>query len=395
MHESLSHRFQEMLKKGEGSMSALVINFYGSPGGAERRFVRTFRRMRDQGGQERLIINAHGKRALEEVGILFDHENTVVIEDFLLGGRLTAFSKIAFVMQLWWYVLVSGCKHLHYPVDPSYLSLVHSFLGRVLPVGYSLSVVDSTRSTRESFTRYSWFVWRRSVFFASRLDCLSEGIASSVRTLFNRAPSIEVSPCSFTDYSKSKIAARKDFDIVLMNRLCSGKGIELFFDALAVFHKRYGADAIVKVGVFGAGPMHDYVRDRIQALPGLNFEFGYASNPFEILSRAKVFLSLQEKENYPSQSLLEAISCGALVIATDVGETYRIVSDDIGYRVPAHPEALANQLMVALSRVQAQKFNGTQASRLIRDTHTVERFSDYFSAFLRRAESLASSGGLS
>lgn len=383
------------MKKSEYSMLALVINFYGAPGGAERRFVRAFRRMRDQGGQEQLIINAHGKRALEEVGVLFDHENIVTIEDFRFLGRLTVFSKIAFVVQLWWYILFSRCKHLHYPVDPSYLSLVHSFLGRVLCVGYSLSVVDSTRSTRENFTRYSWFVWRRSIFFASRLDCLSEGIAGNVRALFNKIPPIEVSPCSFTDYSKSKIAAHKDFDIVMMSRLCTGKGIELFFDALVLLCKQRSTDFAAKIGVFGAGPMHDYVRARIQALPGLDVEFGYASNPFEILSRTKIFLSLQEKENYPSQSLLEAISCGALVIATDVGETYRVVSDEIGYRVPAHPEALARQLVVALSRVRAEQFNGMQASKLIRETHTVERFSDYFLAFLGRAESATSPGGLS
>lgn len=383
-----------MLKKGEGSMSALVINFYGAPGGAERRFVRTFRRMREWGGQEKLIINAHGKNALEQVGVFLDRENVVVIEDFRLFGRLTAVSKVVFVMQLWWHILFNRCKHLHYPVDPSYLSLFHSFVGRLLHVGYSLSVVDSTRVTRENFNRYSWLVWRRSVFFASRLDCLSEGIAGNVRALFNRVPSIEVSPCSFTDYSKSQIAAHKDFDIVLMSRLCAGKGIDLFFDALAVLCKQHGADVIAKIGIFGSGPMHDYVRARIQALPELNFEFGYASNPFEIFSRTKIFLSLQEKENYPSQSLLEAISCGALVIATDVGETYRIVSDEIGYRVPARPEALANQMMIALSRVNAEQFNGTQASRLIRETHTVERFSDYFSAFLRRAEEVTSTRGL-
>jgi len=367
-------------------MSVLVINFYGAPGGAERRFVRAFRRMRAQGGQEKLIINAHGKSALEQVGVSLSLENIVVIEDFRFFGRLTAFSKIVFVLQLWWYVLLNRCRHLHYPVDPSYLSLVHSFVGKLLRVRYSLSVVDSTREVRENFNRYSWFVWSRSIHSASRLDCLSDGIARNVRTLFNKTPPIEVSPCSFTDYSKSQAAIHKDFDVVLMSRLCAGKGIELFFDALSVLYNQHGNDVVGKIGVFGAGPMRDYVLARIQALSGLTFEFGYASNPFDILARAKVFLSLQEKENYPSQSLLEAVSCGALVIATDVGETYRIVSNEIGYRVPAHPEALANQLVVALSRVQAEQFDSMQASRLIRETHTVERFSDYFSAFLGRAE---------
>lgn len=373
-------------------MSALVINFYGVPGGAERRFSRAFRRMRESGGQDKLIINAHGKAALEQVGVFLGHENVVVIKDFRFLGRLTALSKIFFVVRLWCYVLLNRCKNLHYPVDPSYMTLFHSFFGRLFSVGYSISVVDSTRVTRESFNRYSWFVWGQSLRFASRLDCLSEGIARAVRELFSEIPPIEVSPCSFTDYSKSRLAARKDFDVVLMSRLCAGKGIELFFEALALLRAQGDAGVLGKIGIFGSGPLHDYVCARISEFPDFNFEFGYASDPFEILSRAKIFLSLQERENYPSQSLLEAISCGALVIATDVGETHRIVSDEVGYRIPASAEALADQLVIALSRIKVDQFNGLQASEFIRGTHTLERFSEYFSAFLRRAERAVLSG---
>lgn len=374
-------------------MSALVISFYGVPGGAERRFARAFIRMRELGGQDKLIINEHGKIALEQVGVFLGNENVVVVGDFRFLGRFNALGKIFFVIRLWCHLLIGRYSHLHYPVDPSYVTLFHSFMGRLFAVGYSISVVDSTKVSKESFNRYSWFVWRRSIRFASRLDCLSESIANSVRSLFPKAPAIEVSPCSFTDYSRCRIAVERDFDIVLMSRLCAGKGIELFFEALALLRAQGRGDILGKIGIFGSGPLHGYVFDRVKEFSDFNFEYGYASDPFEILSRAKIFLSLQDKENYPSQSLLEAVACGALVIATDVGETCRIVSDEVGYRIPVNAQALADQLVVALARIKADQFDGSQTSKWIRETHTVERFSDYFSGFLRRAESPVVSGG--
>lgn len=366
-------------------MSVLVMNFYGAPGGAERRFARTFRKMQESEGGHRLIINAHGKSALETVGVSLDIEGVVILDDFRLLGRLNAISKIMFVFRLWWYVLGRRCRHLHYPVDPSYLTLFHSWVGRLSGVSYSLSVVDSARPDKKNFSRYSWFMWRRSIASASRLDCLSENISRSVSSLFEAVPPIEVSPCSFTDYTRSSVAKHKDFDVVLMSRLCDGKGIALFFDTLAFMQEHHRDFSIGKIGVFGAGPLHDYVQERIRELRSLDIEFGYASNPFEILSRTKIFLSLQDKENYPSQSLLEAISCGALVIATDVGETYRIVSDEVGYRVPANAAALADQLKVALTRLHMNQFDWQGAVKLVREVHTVERFSVYFSGFLGRA----------
>lgn len=366
-------------------MSVLVMNFYGAPGGAERRFARTFRKMQESGGGHTLVINAHGKSALAIVGVSLDIAGVHILKDYHFKKRLGAISKIMFVLHLWRYVITHRCPHLHYPVDPSYLTLFHSLVGSLLGVTYSLSVVDSARSHRKNFSRYSWLMWKRSIALARRIDCLSENISRSISSLFKRVPPIEISPCSFTDYSRSSISQHKDFDIVLMSRLCEGKGIELFFDTLTFMQQHHREFPIGKIGVFGAGPMQAYVETRVKALSNLNIELGFASNPFEILARSKIFLSLQEKENYPSQSLLEAISCGALVIATDVGETYRIVSDEVGYRVPAEASALAYQLEVALTRLRMNQFDWQAAVKMVHEVHTVERFSTYFSGFLARA----------
>lgn len=48
------------------------------------------------------------------------------------------------------------------------------------------------------------------------------------------------------------------------------------------------------------------------------------------LHKSYVFLSLQDYDNYPSQSLIEAMSFGCTVIATDFGETSKLVKVENG-----------------------------------------------------------------
>jgi glycosyltransferase involved in cell wall biosynthesis len=50
----------------------------------------------------------------------------------------------------------------------------------------------------------------------------------------------------------------------------------------------------------------------------------------DVLPSAEIFVSLQLYNNYPSQSLLEAIACGCCVVASDQGDTYRLVKEPFG-----------------------------------------------------------------
>ena len=56
--------------------------------------------------------------------------------------------------------------------------------------------------------------------------------------------------------------------------------------------------------------------------------------PYEVLAQTKIFLSLQKTNNYPSQSLLEAMASGCAIIATDVGETRRLLDETRSILIP-------------------------------------------------------------
>jgi glycosyltransferase involved in cell wall biosynthesis len=53
---------------------------------------------------------------------------------------------------------------------------------------------------------------------------------------------------------------------------------------------------------------------------------------------------LQHFNNYPSQSLLEAMACGNAVVATNVGETHRLVDETVGLLIEPEAPALAEAL---------------------------------------------------
>lgn len=67
---------------------------------------------------------------------------------------------------------------------------------------------------------------------------------------------------------------------------------------------------------------------------------------------SKIFLSLQNYENYPSQSLLEAISSGNYIIASDVGDTNSIVKTDFGSLVSLSIEDISIKLKDAIKLIE-------------------------------------------
>jgi glycosyltransferase involved in cell wall biosynthesis len=103
-----------------------------------------------------------------------------------------------------------------------------------------------------------------------------------------------------------------------------------------------------------------------------------------VLERSSIFVSLQEGENYPSQSLLEAMACGNAVIATDVGETWRLVDDANGKRVASDAGAVADAIIALLDDPLLARRQMTSRRRILAE-HTPERFLTYIGRVYRQA----------
>jgi glycosyltransferase involved in cell wall biosynthesis len=127
----------------------------------------------------------------------------------------------------------------------------------------------------------------------------------------------------------------------------------------------------------GEGALETSMRRQVHEL-GLDAHvtIRFEPQPTCLLNESSIFVSLQSEENYPSQSLLEAMACGNAIVATDVGETWRLVDETTGVRVLATPAALAsaiNQLLADPALAERQR----AARQRVLAAHAPERFLAY------------------
>jgi len=176
----------------------------------------------------------------------------------------------------------------------------------------------------------------------------------------------------------------RDIDIVMMARMVEGKGHMLLKDALIRLGD--GGRKDLNVHVCGSGPIELEVKRAFAKVEGQRLNFYFEQEPFQILRRTRIYVSLQDVENYPSQSLLEAMACGCAIVATDVGMTRQLLDESCAVLVPRDPIALAKALDYLLSNYSVRDSLGSRAKEVVTSTQTIERFSTYFLRDISRSK---------
>ena len=108
-----------------------------------------------------------------------------------------------------------------------------------------------------------------------------------------------------------------DIDVAMIARMVAGKGHRLLRNALIELARTMRSGLVVHV--CGFGPLEPEIRQEFQALKRHQVKLYFERDPFRVLLRTKIYVSLQDTENYPSQSLLEAMACSCAVVATGCG----------------------------------------------------------------------------
>lgn len=93
------------------------------------------------------------------------------------------------------------------------------------------------------------------------------------------------------------------------------------------------------------------------------------------LSEIYVFLSLQDYDNYPSQSLIESMIFGCTVIATNFGETSRLVDPNYNSLVRKEVDDVVAALIFYFNK--PSYFNSFNNEIIVKN-HTIAVYSDYF-----------------
>lgn len=364
----------------------VLINNTGL-GGTERRFGRLFAKMADEDPHACLLINAGLFRALLEAGLVDGLEEriwklpepmrTLVrflgLGDGALGFWVRKLDYLLFACLLFAKYVLAPCRTFHLVLGGVYVSLPLMLVRS--DHRYVISVVSANLTMMVSK------VWATSVYrFALRrctvVDALSERTQADLVQRGLLREKIMVSPCSVIDLHRFQPAPEKEPWVIFAGRLVEEKNPLLFLQAVPVIHRSIPA---AKFFLLGEGPLRSKVEqalDRLGLREGI-VESRFSPAPSQILAKARVFVSLQRTDNYPSQSLLEAMACGMATVATDVGLTWRLVNDETGIRVKPDPEQIAEAVSRLLKDRRRCERMGLAARRLVMREHSAERYRAY------------------
>jgi glycosyltransferase involved in cell wall biosynthesis len=241
--------------------------------------------------------------------------------------------------------------------------------------------VDSTlmQLTSRHFTR------------AAQRDCIVHCQTGRIRNaleseLQSRNPrwTTVTSPCYFASYPDTTIGVTRQPSLVaFVGRFSSEKQPLLFVDAIAEV-RRQGVEC--RAVMLGQGPLLGELRRRVQEI-GLAdvIEIGFTTRPLLRLAQSAIYVTLQSGDNYGSQSMLEAMGAGCAIIATDVGETERIITPDVGLTIQGSIPELADALIQLLKDPSRTAQMGAAASDLARTEYSADRYA----AFLETLYSMA------
>jgi glycosyltransferase involved in cell wall biosynthesis len=131
--------------------------------------------------------------------------------------------------------------------------------------------------------------------------------------------------------------------LVAAGRLAEAKNYPLMIDAMALLRRRMAA----RLFILGAGELEATLRRHVadRRLDDAVVLCGFQSNPWKYMARADLFVLTSRYEGF-GNVLVEALACGAPVVATTSDGTREIVRSGIdGLLVDRHePESVANAL---------------------------------------------------
>lgn len=164
--------------------------------------------------------------------------------------------------------------------------------------------------------------------------------------------------------------------VCAVSGLRAGKGVETLIDAMPAVLAEHPQVTLV---VAGDGPRHRSLAERIERL-GIGAAvhlLAHVAQPAEVLVGADVFVAPSWAESFP-YAVLEAMSRGLPIVATDVGGTGEAIEDGVtGRIVPARdPHALAAAISTLLDDERSAIGMGTAARRRATSRFTLEGMID-------------------
>jgi len=369
-------------------------------GGAEKQYARVFEMLAAmQAGKHYLLINRSMLDLLKSTGLLSGLTAPLIVIDppfrkLAQSNRLFQirfFSIVLTVMDILWY-----CWQCWKTIRELQPDVVHPLLTGVYfcfpamlanrRAGFMLSAYsyqfESYRDKRILGMPVGATIKRFAMQRCRLIDALTHPIRDDLVARGIDPGKIRVAPGPFTDFSLCQPAETKRPWVVFLGRFVSIKNPLLLVNAIPAILEQFPE---TRFYFLGSGDLQAEMERQVQASGVSEYvTIRFEPEPAQILNESSIFVSLQSEENYPSQSLLEAMACANAIVATDVGETWRLVDDKNGMRVPATAVAVAQAIIQLFHNPDLRQLGEASRQRVL-ESYSAERYFNYLLAAYKAA----------
>ncbi len=363
----------------------VLINNAGI-GGTERRLGRLFARLATEDRETELIVNSSLWEKLLAGGVVTGRQPRVRVLAEPFGWLSNRLRRISPGVRFWLskvdYLLMAvrllgrygfaNRRLFHLALGGAYVALP---LMVVRPGHRFVVSITNPNLAAHVGTPMALPLYRAAVWRCARVDALTVQVREDLIRRGVAAEKIAVSPGSVVDLERFRPAAVKEPWVIFAGRLIEEKNPLLFVEAAALIRRSVPE---ARFFLCGDGPLVSEVEAAVMRL-GLHGAMvrGFHADIAPVMAQGAVFVSLQRQDNYPSQSLLEAMASGLACVATDVGLTWRLVDETTGVRVKPEAASVAEAVVTLLRDSDRRRRMGEAARRRVSEEHSEERYRAY------------------
>ena len=240
------------------------------------------------------------------------------------------------------------------------------------------------------------FIDKLSMIFAKKIIAVSNPIAKEIKSwnilkrkvyVINNGIDIEEYATYKQDYSEMPLRkelglSRHSHVVGTLGRLTDQKAHHIFIKAAqSILRERNDVEFILA----GEGPNEKYLKTLCKTYSiSKHFHFiGYRSDAINILQLLDVFILCSIDEGLPIV-VLEAMSVGKPIVATDVGEIPKIISNNLnGILIKKNDiEQLACRILQLLDNEKLANDLALNAKQIVQKNHSIEKMcSEYISLY--------------